>query len=94
MPPAYSPKAHAAKRDVSKNSEKPVSVTLLRAAPDAIIVPFVIDGHNRMMAKGMFPLKFGEKISYTALEPIEPKGQEVEQLVADIQQLIKKELNQ
>ncbi|MCT4589343.1 MAG: 1-acyl-sn-glycerol-3-phosphate acyltransferase [Carboxylicivirga sp.] len=78
---------------VKKFREAGIS-TLLRAAPDAIIVPFVIDGHNRMMAKGMFPLKFGEKISYTALEPIEPKGQEVEQLVADIQQLIKKELNQ
>ena len=68
--------------------------TLLRAAPDAIIVPFVIDGHHRMMQKGMFPLKFGEKITYTALDPIEPKGKEVEQLVSDIQQLIKKELNQ
>ncbi|MCW3804202.1 lysophospholipid acyltransferase family protein [Plebeiibacterium marinum] len=68
--------------------------TLLRAAPDAIIVPFVIDGHSRMMYKGMFPLKFGEKISYTVLDPIEPKGKDTEALVADIQQLIKKELNQ
>ncbi len=68
--------------------------TLLRAAPDAIIVPFVIDGHSRLMYKGMFPLKFGEKISYTALAPIEPKGQDVEELTADIQLLIKKELGQ
>ncbi|WP_430816258.1 lysophospholipid acyltransferase family protein [Carboxylicivirga sp. RSCT41] len=66
--------------------------TLLRAAPDAVIVPFAIDGHSRMMYKGMFPLKFGEKISYTALEPIEPKGKDVEQLVADIQSLITNEL--
>jgi len=68
--------------------------TLLRAAPDAIIIPFVIDGHSKMMYKGMFPLKFGEKITYTALPAIEPKGKDVEQLVADIQLLIKKELNQ
>ncbi|MBR8536261.1 1-acyl-sn-glycerol-3-phosphate acyltransferase [Carboxylicivirga sediminis] len=68
--------------------------TLLRAAPDAIIIPFVIDGHSRMMYKGMFPLKFGEKISYTALEPIEPKGKDVEELTADIQQLIKNKLEQ
>ncbi|WP_439183690.1 lysophospholipid acyltransferase family protein [Carboxylicivirga taeanensis] len=68
--------------------------TLLRAAPNAIIVPFVIDGHSRLMEKGMFPLKFGVKISYTALAPIEPKGKDVEELVADIQLLIQKELGQ
>jgi 1-acyl-sn-glycerol-3-phosphate acyltransferase len=68
--------------------------TLLRAAPDAIIVPFVIDGHSRMMYNGMFPLKFGEKVTYTVLDPIEPKGREIEELVAEIQELIKKELNQ
>jgi 1-acyl-sn-glycerol-3-phosphate acyltransferase len=68
--------------------------TLLRAAPDAIIVPFVIEGHSRLMYKGMFPLKFGEKINYTALAPVEPKGRDVEELVADIQLLIKKELGQ
>jgi len=68
--------------------------TLLRAAPDAVIIPFVIDGHSQMMYKGMFPLKFGQKVSYTVLDPIEPKGQDVEELVADIQGLIKKTLNQ
>ncbi len=68
--------------------------TLLRAAPDAIVVPFVINGHSRLTQKGMFPLKFGEKISYTALAPVEPKGKDVEELTTDIQQLIKKELEQ
>lgn len=68
--------------------------TMLRAAPDAIIIPFVIDGHHRMMRSGMFPLHFGEKITYTMLEPIEPKGQDIEDLVKSIQELIKKELGQ
>ena len=68
--------------------------TLLRAAPNAIIVPFVIDGHSKLMPQGMFPLKFGEKITYTALAPIEPKGKDIELLVTDIQQLIKEQLNQ
>jgi len=63
--------------------------TLLRAAPDAVIVPFAISGHSRMMYKGMFPLKFGQKITYTVLDPIEPKGKDVEELTADIQGLIK-----
>jgi len=67
--------------------------TLLRAAPDAVIVPFVIDGHCRMMYNGMFPMKFGEKISYTVLDPIEPKGKDVEELTSDIQGLIKKSLS-
>ncbi|WP_430809774.1 MULTISPECIES: lysophospholipid acyltransferase family protein [unclassified Carboxylicivirga] len=66
--------------------------TLLRAAPNALIVPFVIDGHSRMMYKGMFPLKFGEKINYTALSPIDPKGKDVEELVTDIQKLIEDKL--
>ncbi len=68
--------------------------TLLRAAPDAIIVPFVINGHSRLTQQGMFPLKFGEKIHYTALAPVEPKGKDVEELTTDIQQLIQKELDQ
>ena len=68
--------------------------TLLRAAPNSIIIPFVIDGHSKMMPKGMFPLKFGEKINYTALAPIEPENTDIESLVANIQHLIKEKLKQ
>lgn len=67
--------------------------TLLRAAPDAVIVPFVINGHSRLMYKGVYPLKFGQKISYTILDPVEPKGVDIEDLVKDIQENIKQELN-
>ncbi|MCU4155430.1 1-acyl-sn-glycerol-3-phosphate acyltransferase [Carboxylicivirga sp. A043] len=88
------PEGTRSKNGRVKQFKTPGINTLLRAAPDAVIVPFVIDGHSRMMYKGMFPLKFGEKISYKALAPIEPKGKDIEQLVADIQLLIKKELNQ
>ncbi len=68
--------------------------TMLRAAPDAVIIPFVIDGHSKIMRSGMFPLHFGEKITYTMLDPIEPKGKDVEELVSSIQQRIKDELGQ
>ncbi|MCU4177853.1 lysophospholipid acyltransferase family protein [Carboxylicivirga sp. N1Y90] len=68
--------------------------TLLRAAPDAIIVPFAINGHSRLMYKGMFPLKFGQRITYKVLDPIEPKGKDVEILLKDIQSDIKLELKQ
>jgi 1-acyl-sn-glycerol-3-phosphate acyltransferase len=68
--------------------------TLLLAAPSAVIVPFVIDGHSQLMYKGLFPLKFGQKITYTVLNPVEPKGQGVEEMVNRIQISIKNALNQ
>jgi 1-acyl-sn-glycerol-3-phosphate acyltransferase len=67
--------------------------TLLRAAPSAVIVPFVLDGHSRMMKKGNFPLQFGEKITYTVLDPIEPKGRDIEELVRGIHDAIERVLN-
>jgi 1-acyl-sn-glycerol-3-phosphate acyltransferase len=66
--------------------------TLLRAAPSAVVVPFVIDGHSRMMEKGYFPLKFGQRITYTVLDPIEPKGMDVEELVGGIHDAIEQTL--
>jgi 1-acyl-sn-glycerol-3-phosphate acyltransferase len=68
--------------------------TLLRAAPSAVMVPFVIDGHSRIMEKGSFPLKLGQKIRYTVLEPVEPGGQDLDELVLRIQSSIRKELGQ
>jgi len=67
---------------------------LLRAAPSAIIVPFVIDGHSQVMYKGSFPLRLGQKIKYTVLDPVEPAGRDVEEMVAEIQSSIRKELHQ
>jgi 1-acyl-sn-glycerol-3-phosphate acyltransferase len=67
--------------------------TLLRAAPSAVIVPFVIDGHSEFMYKGIYPLQFGQKITYTVLDPVEPKGQPIEELVNQIEVLIKKALD-
>lgn len=68
--------------------------TLLRAAPSAVIVPFVIDGHNRLMNKGMFPLMFGQKITYTVLDPVEPKNHPVEEIVSRVEESIMIALNQ
>lgn len=68
--------------------------TLLRAAPNAIIVPFVIDGHDRLTSSGIFPLNFGQKINYTVLDPVEPKGQDVDELIKTIRLKIKTSLEQ
>jgi len=63
--------------------------TLLRAAPAALIVPFVIDGHSQLMCKGKFPLKFGQRITYTVLDPVEPGNISPEELTNLLQASIK-----
>jgi 1-acyl-sn-glycerol-3-phosphate acyltransferase len=68
--------------------------TLLRAAPSAVIVPFVIDGHSQLMQKGYFPLQFGQKITYTVLDPIEPKGRNIDELLETIRTSMKQTLEQ
>ena len=62
--------------------------TLLHAAPSAVIIPFVIDGHCQLMQKGYYPLTFGQKISYTVLDPIEPAGYPIEELVGMVKEKI------
>jgi 1-acyl-sn-glycerol-3-phosphate acyltransferase len=68
--------------------------TLLHAAPSAVIVPFVINGHSQLMVRGYFPLKFGQKISYTVLDPVEPGGKDIETILFAIQSSMKKALKQ
>ncbi len=68
--------------------------TLLKTAPSSVIVPFVIDGHSRLLKHGLFPLLVGEKLSYTILDTIEPKGLETEDIVETTELLIKQALNQ
>lgn len=66
--------------------------TLLRAAPSAVIIPMAIKGHSQLVEKGMYPLKFGQAISYTIMEPIEPKGRDINELVLELQQMIKEKV--
>jgi len=67
---------------------------LLRAAPSAVIVPFVVDGHSKLLSKGIYPLQVGVRVSYTVLDPVEPGGRPVEEIVDQIEHSIKKSLNQ
>lgn len=68
--------------------------TLLKTAPSSLIVPFVINGHSKLMKRGYFPLQFGVDLSYTALDPIEPNGRNTEDIVAECERLIKRSLGQ
>lgn len=69
-------------------------VTLLRAAPSALVVPIVIDGHDRIQSKGRFAMKLGQSITYSALGVIDPKEHKPAEVVEMCQQMIKKALNQ
>ncbi len=68
--------------------------SLIRTAPSALIVPFVIDGNSKLMEKGYFPLKFGVHLKYTVLDPIEPKGMDSTELTQLIEDRIRKQLGQ
>jgi len=68
--------------------------TLLKAAPSALIVPFVIDGNYQLQLNGFFPLAFGKKIRYRVLEPVEPGGIPTDVLVKQLEDSIKTALNQ
>ena len=67
--------------------------SLIRTAPSAVIVPFAIDGFE-IMKNGYFPMTFGCHFKLTALNPIEPKGLNVDELTLTVENLIKKELGQ
>lgn len=47
--------------------------TLLKKAPDAWVVPIVIEGLSRMNPKGNYPLRAGCRISWTVLPSFDPR---------------------
>lgn len=74
----------------SVNRFKPTGIaSLLKAAPSALIVPFVIDGNSRLIPKGYFPISFGIRLIYTALQAIDPAGREPEELTEEIEHIIR-----
>jgi 1-acyl-sn-glycerol-3-phosphate acyltransferase len=63
--------------------------TLLKKVPDALVVPIAIQGSWELTQYGSYPLKFGQGIKYTVLEPIEPAGKAHEEVVAEAERRIK-----
>ena len=68
--------------------------TLVRAAPSALIVPFVIDGHSKLINNAKFPFVPFVKVIYTVLDPIDPKGMEIDDLMNELESKIKEQLHQ
>jgi 1-acyl-sn-glycerol-3-phosphate acyltransferase len=67
--------------------------TLLKRAPDALIVPVAINGTGWLNPKGIFPLRSFSKLSWTVLPVIEPSGKKVEDILTEAQESIQFELD-
>jgi len=63
--------------------------TLLKKVPDALVVPIAIQGSWELTKYGTYPLNFGQGITYTVLEPIEPAGKTNEEVIAEAEEKIK-----
>ena len=66
--------------------------TLLKSAPSALVVPFCIQGHSDLQSEGYFPLKYGCKLTYSALEIIDPKDKTAEEVLSLAHEQIKRKL--
>ena len=88
------PEGTRSKNGKVKNFQEGGIHTLMKVAPTAMIVPFVIDGNNRLMKNGYYPLQFGTRINFTVLDPIDPKGLSAKEIAEKCEALIKAELGQ
>lgn len=68
--------------------------SLLKAAPSALIIPFIIYCNYRLLQFGKYPLAFGEKLQYMVLEPIEPNEYPLMELIKKIESSMRLELDQ
>lgn len=66
--------------------------SLLKKAPEALIVPIAIQGAWKLVRWGKFPLSVGEQLSWTILKPIEPSDKDLEAVVAQAEAQIKAHL--
>ncbi len=66
--------------------------TILKKAPNALIVPVAIKNSWKLVQYGAFPLSFGEKMSWEVLEPVEPGDKPLEDVVAIAEESIRKAL--
>jgi len=87
------PEGTRTKNGLVKTFQPAGIASLIRTAPSAVIIPLAIDGFE-IMKNGYFPITFGCHFKLTALDPIEPKGLDVNEMTLQIENLIKRELGQ
>lgn len=62
---------------------------LLRAAPNALIIPFAISGHAQLIKNSKIWLKIGQEVNYTICPAIDPKEKNLDELSEQLRALIK-----
>ena len=67
---------------------------LLKAAPEAVVVPIAIQGSWEIMKHGLKPIPFGCRLRCTALAPIDRVGKTTEEVVQECETNIKAFLGQ
>lgn len=65
---------------------------ILKKCPEALVVPIAIRNTGRFNPKGFFPLTSFTSLSWTCLQPIEPKELTIEEVVAEAKNQIVTEL--
>lgn len=66
--------------------------TLIKKAPNALLVPIAITGSWKIVQYGKFPLSFGEKINLTVLTPFEPADLPMEEVVLRAENAVKEHM--
>jgi len=88
------PEGTRAKDGVVKPFQAAGVASLLKKCPDALLVPIAINNSWKMVRWGMYPLNTFIPLRWDVLEPIEPAGRPVAELVAQAETEIKKVLKQ
>jgi 1-acyl-sn-glycerol-3-phosphate acyltransferase len=68
--------------------------TLLKTAPNALIVPVAIENSWKVVQYGAFPLSVGEKLKWTVLSPIDTTGKNPEEITREAEEAIRRLLKQ
>lgn len=68
--------------------------TILKKCPEALLVPIAINNSWKMVQYGNYPLSTFEKMTWTVLEPIEPTGKPIEEVIKEAEDRIKIALGQ
>lgn len=68
--------------------------TLLKVVPDALVVPVTIENSWKIVRFGTFPLCSLLALSWTVLSPIDREDKKSEEIVSEVEEAIRTQLNQ
>ena len=68
--------------------------TLLKAAPNAMVIPVAIENSWKIVQYGPFPLSVGEQLRWTVLKPIDTLGKTPEEITREAEEAIHSVLKQ